>query len=63
MMNGDVSAKQNHSGVVSYLGEGASFAVAEQVTHLLKQQQNNDKLRRQNEDRQYVQASRFNLSF
>jgi hypothetical protein len=63
MMNGDVSAEQNHSGVVSYLGEGASFAVAEQVTHLLKRQQNNDKLRRQTEDRQYVQASRFNSSY
>ena len=63
MMNGDVSAEQNHSGVVSYLGEGASFAVAEQVTHLLKRQQNVDKLRRQNEDSQYVRASRFNSSY
>ncbi len=35
MMNGDVSAEQNHSGVVAYLGDGACFAVAEQITHLL----------------------------
>jgi hypothetical protein len=29
-MNGrDVSAEQNHSGFVAYLGEGACFAVAE----------------------------------
>ena len=35
MMNGDVSAEQNNSGVVAYLGDGACFAVAEQITHLL----------------------------
>ena len=35
MLNGDVSAEQNHSGVVAYLGEGACYAVAEQITHLL----------------------------
>jgi hypothetical protein len=45
MMNGDVSAEQNHAGVVTYLGEGAAYAVAEQMTHLLKWQQNLDKLR------------------
>jgi hypothetical protein len=63
MMNGDVSAEQNHSGVVAYLGEGAAFAVAEQMTHLLKRQQNLDKLRRQKEDDQYVRASRYDSTY
>ena len=63
MMNGDVLAEQNHSGVVAYLGEGASFAVAEQITHLLKRQQNIDKIRRQTEDGQYVRASRYTSSY
>jgi hypothetical protein len=34
-MNGDIAAEQNHSGVVAYLGLGASFSIAEQITHLL----------------------------
>jgi hypothetical protein len=53
-MNGDVSAEQNHSGIVAYLGEGACFAVAEQITHLLNRQKNLDKKWRQKEDNQYV---------
>ena len=59
MMNGDVLAEQNHSGVVAYLGDGACFAVAEQITHLLSQQKNIDKMRRQKEDDQYVHGLRF----
>ena len=59
MMNGDVSAEQNHSGVVAYLGDGACFAVAEQITHLLSQQKNIDKMQRQKEDDQYVHGLRF----
>jgi hypothetical protein len=63
MMNGDVSAKQNHSRVVAYLGEGATFAVAEQMTHLLRRQQNLDKMRRQREDDQYVRAARYDSTY
>ena len=37
-MNGDVAAEQNHFGVVAYLGQGASYSVAEQITHLLNRQ-------------------------
>jgi hypothetical protein len=59
MLNGDVSAEQNHSGVVAYLGEGACYAVAEQITHLLSRQKNLDKMRRQREDDQYVHGLRF----
>jgi hypothetical protein len=58
-MNGDVSAEQNHSGVVAYLGEGACFAVAEQITHLLNRQKNLDNIRRQREDDQYVHGLSF----
>jgi hypothetical protein len=58
-MNGDVSAEQNHSGVVAYLGEGACFAVAEQITHLLSRQKNIDRIRRQREDDQFVRGLRF----
>ena len=58
-MNGDVSAEQNHSGVVAYLGEGACYAVAEQITHLLSRQKNIDRIRRQREDDQYVRGLRF----
>jgi hypothetical protein len=59
MMNGDVAAKQNHSGVCAYLGKGAAFAVLEQMTHLLRRQQNLDKMRRQREDDQYVRSLRY----
>jgi hypothetical protein len=34
-MNGDVSAEQNHSGIVDIFWKVQSFAVAEQITHLL----------------------------
>jgi hypothetical protein len=57
-MNGDVSAEQNHSGVVACLGMGAACAIAEQMTHLLGRQKNVDKTRRQKEDDQHVTASR-----
>jgi hypothetical protein len=63
MLNGDVSAEQNHSGVVAYLGEGACYAVAEQITHLLSRQKNLDKIRRQREDDQYVHGLRFQSSY
>jgi hypothetical protein len=62
-MNGDVSAEQNHSGVVAYLGEGACFAVAEQITHLLNRQKNLDRIRRQTEDDQFVSGLRFASSY
>ena len=62
-MNGDVSAEQNHSGVVAYLGEGACYAVAEQITHLLGRQKNIDRIRRQREDDQYVRGLRFQSSY
>jgi hypothetical protein len=63
MMNGDISAEQNHLGVVAYLGEGAVFAVAEQMTHLLKRQQNLDKLHKQKEDDQYVRVTRYDSTY
>ncbi len=56
-MNGDVAAEQNHSGVVAYLGLGAAFAIAEQITHLLNRQKNLDKIRRQKEDDQNIRAT------
>jgi hypothetical protein len=59
LMNGDVAAEQNHSGVVAYLGQGASYSVAEQITHLLNRQKNLDKLRRQKEDDQNIHANRY----
>ena len=62
-MNGDVSAEQNHSGVVAYLGMGAAYAISEQMTHLLGRQKNLDKTRRQKEDDQYVTASRFSSPY
>jgi hypothetical protein len=58
-MNGDVAAEQNHSGVVAYLGLGASFSIAEQITHLLNRQKNLDKIRRQKEDDQNIRATRY----
>ena len=58
-MNGDVAAEQNHSGVIAYLGQGASYSVAEQITHLLNRQKNLDKLRRQKEDDQHIYANRY----
>jgi hypothetical protein len=58
-MNGDVSAEQNHSGVVAYLGLGAAFSIAEQITHLLNRQKNLDKIRRQKEDDQHIGATRY----
>jgi hypothetical protein len=63
MMNGDVSAEQNHSGVCAYLGEGAAFDVSEQMTHLLRRQQNLDKMRRQKEDDQYVRSLRYESTY
>jgi hypothetical protein len=36
MMNGGIAAKQNHSGVVAYLGEGATFSIAEQIASFEK---------------------------
>ena len=63
MMNGDVSAEQNHSGVVAYLGVGAAYSISEQMTHLLGRQRNVDKIRRQREDDQYVSGVRFESSF
>ena len=62
-MNGDVSAEQNHSGVVAYLGVGAAYSISEQMTHLLGRQRNLDKLRRQREDDQYVTGSRYESSY
>jgi hypothetical protein len=62
-MNGDVSAEQNHSGVFAYLGMGAAYAIAEQMTHLLGRQKNLDKARRQKEDDQYVTASRYSSPY
>jgi hypothetical protein len=62
-MNGDVAAEQNHSGVVACLGLGASFSVAEQITHLLNRQKNLDKIRHQKEDDQHVQAARCQSLF
>jgi hypothetical protein len=62
-MNGDVSAEQNHSGVVAHLGMGAACAIAEQMTHLLGRQKNLDKTRRQKEDDQHVTASRCSSSY
>jgi hypothetical protein len=63
-MNGDVSLEQNHSGVVTYLGEGACFAVAEQITHLLRRQKNINKIWRQKEeDDQYIQEMRLESSY
>jgi hypothetical protein len=62
-MNGDISAKQNHSGVVAYLGMGAVYAITEQMTHLLGRQKNLDRTRRQNEDDQYVTASRYSSTY
>jgi hypothetical protein len=38
LMNGDAAAEQNHLGVVAYLGQGATYSVAEQIIHLLNQQ-------------------------
>ena len=49
----------SNSGVVAYLGDGACFAVSEQITHLLSQQKNINKMRRQKEDDQYVHGFRF----
>jgi hypothetical protein len=45
-MNGDISAEQNHSGVVAYLGMGAVYAITEQMTRLLGRQKNLDRTRR-----------------
>jgi hypothetical protein len=63
MMNGDISAGQYHSGVVASLAEGAAFAVAQQMTHLLKRQQHLDKLHQQKEECQYVRASRYDSTY
>jgi hypothetical protein len=64
MMNGDVAAEQNHSGVhTCYLGEGAAFAVSEQMTHLLRRLENLDKMRIQWEDDQYVRSLRYESTF
>jgi hypothetical protein len=63
MMNGNVAAKQNHSGVCAYLDEGVTFAVSEQMTHLLRRQQNLDKMHIQKEDDQYVRSLRYESTF
>jgi hypothetical protein len=62
-MSGDVFAEHNHSGVCAYLGEGACYAVGEQITHQLNHQKNLDKMRRQREDDQYIWALRFELPY
>ena len=36
---GSTHAEQNHASVKSHLGEGASWSIAEQMTHLFKRQQ------------------------
>ena len=62
-MNGDVSAEQNHSGVVAYLGLGATFSIAEEITHLLNRQKNLDKIRRQKEDEINIRVGRYQSLF
>jgi hypothetical protein len=57
-MNGGVSAEQKHSGIVAYLGKGSAFAFLANDPHLLRRQQNLDKMHQQKEDDQYVRAPR-----
>jgi hypothetical protein len=51
------------AGVVAYLDMGAAYDITEQMTHLLGRQKNLDRTRRQNEDNQYVTASRYSSTY
>ena len=54
-LNGDAPAEQNHSSVIAHLGEGASWQIAEQVSKLLRRQQ---ELGKQLNERQALENAR-----
>jgi hypothetical protein len=53
--NGDTTAEQNHSSVVSYLGDGGNFSIAEQVKALLERHQ--DRVRKKTKQEQSLMVS------
>jgi hypothetical protein len=54
-LHGDAPAEQNHSSVIAHLGEGASWQIAEQVSKLLRRQQ---ELGKQSNERQALENAR-----
>ena len=58
-LKGDVSAEQNHSSICAHLGEGASWQIAEQVSKLLRRQQEQGKQRNEKEALENARTHRF----
>ena len=54
-LHGDAPAEQNHSSVIAHLGEGASWQIVEQVSKLLRRQQ---ELGKQSNERQALENAR-----
>ena len=62
-LKGDVSAKQNHSSICTHLGDGASWQIAEQVSKLLRRQQEQGKQRNEREALYNARSHRFTSKF
>ena len=56
---GSVPAKQNHSSVVAFLGEGAAWSILEHKSFLMQHQQDHAKMRKAEEDALHVQCYKF----
>ena len=58
-LKGDVAAEQNHSSVCAHLGEGATWQIAEQVSKLLRRQQEQGKQRNEKQALQNARTHRY----
>jgi hypothetical protein len=62
-LKGDVAAEQNHSSVCAHLGEGATWQIAEQVSKLLRRQQEQGKQRNEKEATENARTHRYQTRF
>jgi hypothetical protein len=62
-LKGDVAAEQNHSSVCAHLGDGATWQIAEQVSKLLRRQQEQGKQQNEKEAVENARTHRYKSRF
>ena len=58
-VNGDSQSERNHASVIAYNGQGGTWDIVEQISLLLKREQDQDRRRGQREDSYHVNVTQY----